>query len=172
MASRAKQATKLANRIIMSAKRRSRRPTAFHRLAELLSVRVLVFGVVVVVVASVPAPALTHAEIYIYIYICDVERVHGLPSVLYSTFSVPIGSLFAVPISTSTETLDAFDLLLFLSLSSGSTLLSADVDVHDEDAGREQIDDERPETLEWSSPFSTSCNNRDVPCYLGYAFLV
>lgn len=120
MASSDKQAVKLDIRNMMSVRRQSKRQTAFHWLAVLLSVplsvRVLVFGVVVVV-ASVPAP---------------------------------IGSLFAVPTSTSTAILDTFDLLLllFLSLSSSSTLLSADVDVRDEDAGREQIDGEKPATLE------------------------
>lgn len=117
---RAKQATKLDITNMMSARRRSRQLTAFHRLAALLSVpltvRVLVFGVVVVVITSVPAP---------------------------------IGSLFDVPISTSTAIFDTLVLLrLFLSLSSSSTLLSADVDVRDEDVGREQIDGERPATFE------------------------
>lgn len=77
MASRAKQATKLDIRNMMSAKRRSKRPTAFHRLALLLSVplsvRVLVFGVVVVVVVdSVPAPAHnTHTHVQ-HTHVCTI----------------------------------------------------------------------------------------------------
>lgn len=150
MASSAKQAAKLDIRNMMSARRRSKRPTAFHRLAALLSVplsvRVLVFGVVVVV-ASVPAPTCKHAHMYAW-NACPTTV--ATPILSSATFGVPIGSLFAVPTSTSTAILDTFDLLLllFLSLSSSSTLLSADVDVRDEDAGREQIDGEKLATLE------------------------
>lgn len=168
MASNAKQATRLANRSMMSVRRQSKRPTAFHRLVSLVSVplpvRVLVFDVVVVVVvvvvvSGVPAPALKTTFVQPWRVSRPRSSIGSLVSiytVLY--FTLPIGSLFG-PISTSTVALlAAFDLMLFLTLSSSSTLLSADVVVRDEDVGREQIDDERP-TFEWSSPFSTSCKN-------------
>lgn len=65
MVSKAKQVTKLASRSMINAKRRSKRPTAFHRSGSLVSVpvpvRVLVFTVAVVV-AAIPATAHTHTH--------------------------------------------------------------------------------------------------------------
>lgn len=105
MASRAKQATKLDIRNMMSAKRRSKRPTAFHRLAPLLSVplsvRVLVFGVVVVV-DSVPAPAhnihahTQHTHVR-YASDCTQSRL-PFHSLLHSTYLLVHCSPFRFPL--------------------------------------------------------------------------
>lgn len=104
---RAKQATKLDITNMMSARRRSRQPTAFHRLAALLSVpltvRVLVFGVVVVVITSVPAPVYNIRTTYVRIRIqCSVRLyLYMIPvsfSQLHSTYLLVHCSTFRFPL--------------------------------------------------------------------------